>query len=66
MATNLQITDHLLAEAQRVGRFRTKKETVNQALTEFVQRREQVRVLELFGKMDLHPDYDPKKLRTKR
>jgi Arc/MetJ family transcription regulator len=66
MATNLQINDHLLAEAQRVGRFRTKKETVNQALTEFVQRREQVRVLELFGKVDLHPDYDPKKLRTKR
>lgn len=66
MATNLQINDQLLAEAQRVGRFRTKKETVNQALTEFVQRREQVRVLELFGKMDLHPDYDPKKLRTKR
>ena len=30
MATNLQIDDQLLAEAQRVGGFRTKKETVKQ------------------------------------
>ena len=66
MATNLQIDDRLLAEAQRVGRFRTKKETVNQALADFVKRREQVRVIELFGKVDLHPGFSPKEMREKR
>jgi hypothetical protein len=64
--TNLQIDDHLLAEAQRVGRFRTKKETVNQALADFVKRRQQVRVIELFGTVDMQPGFDPKELRTKR
>lgn len=66
MATNLQIDDRLLALAQRVGGFRTKKETVNQALADFVKRREQSRVCQLFGTIDLHPDFSPKDLRAKR
>jgi Arc/MetJ family transcription regulator len=66
MATNLQIDDELLAAAQQVGGFKTKKETVNQALADFVKRRGQVRVRELFGKMDLHPGFNPKELRAKR
>ncbi|MFM8358448.1 MAG: type II toxin-antitoxin system VapB family antitoxin [Verrucomicrobiota bacterium] len=66
MATNLQIDDRLLALAQRVGGFRTKKETVNQALADFVKRREQSRVSRLFGTIDLHPDFSPKDLRAKR
>lgn len=66
MPTNLQIDDQLLAEAQRVGRFRTKKETVNQALADFVKRREQVRMIDLFGTIDMHPGFSPKELRAKR
>lgn len=38
MATNLAIDDGLLERARRVGKLRTKKETVTQALTEFIQR----------------------------
>ena len=49
MPSNLAIDDKLLAEAQRVGRHKTKKETVSAALSEYVARRKQLRILELFG-----------------
>ena len=49
MPTNLQIDDSLLAKAQQVGGFRTKKETVNNALKEFVRRRQQKDIASLFG-----------------
>ncbi|MCZ6621538.1 MAG: type II toxin-antitoxin system VapB family antitoxin, partial [Deltaproteobacteria bacterium] len=39
MATNLAINDKLLEEARRVGKLRTKKETVTKALEEFIERR---------------------------
>ena len=60
MATNLAIDDQLLDEALRVGGQRTKKDTVTQALQEFVQRRKQARILDLFGKVDFDPKYDHK------
>ena len=49
MATNLAIDDNLLVSAQKIAGIKTKKETVNQALKEFVQRRRQEEVIELFG-----------------
>lgn len=66
MPTNLQIDDRLLARAQKVGGFRTKKETVNEALAEFLHRREQRAIADLFGKVDFTSDFDYKKLRAKR
>ena len=66
MPTNLQIDDTLLAKAQHVGGFRTKKETVNNALKEFVRRRQQKDVASLFGTIDFAPDFNHKKLRAKR
>ena len=60
MATNLSIDADLLEEALRIGRFSTKKETVNQALTEFVQRRRQREITSLFGKLPPDADYDYK------
>ncbi len=65
MPTNLAIDDNLLVEAQRVGGHRTKKDTVNEALREYVQRRRQVKVLELFGKMDYDATFDYKKQRRR-
>ena len=65
MATNLAIDDRLLDEALRVGGQRTKKDTVNQALEEYVQRRKQARILDLFGKVDLDPSYDYKRQRRR-
>lgn len=66
MATVPQVDDALLAAAQQAGGFKTKRETVNQALADYVRRRGQVRMRELFGKIDLHPGFDPRKLREKR
>lgn len=66
MPTNLQIDDRLLAKAKRIGGFRTKKDAVNHALSEFVRRREQRDIADLFGTVDFAPDFDHKKLRAKR
>jgi Arc/MetJ family transcription regulator len=64
--TNLAIDDSLIAEAQRLGRHRTKKETVTAALDEYVQRRKQQRILSLFGTIDYNETYDYKRERRKR
>lgn len=63
MATNLAINDELLSLAQKISGFKTKKETVNTALKEFVQRRRQQEVGELFGTIEYDRTYDYKKLR---
>lgn len=63
MATNLAIDDHLLEEAQRIGGHRTKKATVTEALQEYIQRRKQARILELFGKIQFDAKYNYKKQR---
>jgi Arc/MetJ family transcription regulator len=61
MATNLAIDPNLLNEALLVGGLATKKDTVNQALTEYVQRRKQQEVTKLFGTLPCDEDYDYKK-----
>jgi Arc/MetJ family transcription regulator len=65
MATNLAIDDRLLEEALQIGGQTTKKETVTQALLEYVQRRKQARILDLFGKVDFDPKYDHKRQRRR-
>jgi len=65
MPTNLAIDDALLGEAQKVGGHRTKKDTVNEALREYIQRRRQAKVVELFGKIDFDSSYDYKKQRRR-
>ena len=66
MPSNLAIDDKLLAEAQRAGRHRTKKETVTAALTEYVAKRKQRRILSLFGTIDYDPKYDYKRERERK
>jgi Arc/MetJ family transcription regulator len=65
MATNLAIDDALLTEAQEVGGHRTKKATVTEALQEYIQRRKQAKIVELFGTVEFDPGYDYKKQRRK-
>ena len=65
MATNLAIEDELLARALEVGGEKTKKATVNKALREFVARREQQRILELFGTLEWDEDFDYKRERAR-
>ncbi len=66
MATNLAIDPDLLDRALAVSGAKTKKAAVTRALEEFIARREQRRLLELFGNVDWDPDYDYKAARSRR
>jgi hypothetical protein len=60
MTTNLAIDEHLIAEARKLEHHRTKKDAVNAALAEYIQRRRQRDILSLFGKIDYDNGYDYK------
>jgi len=66
MSTNLAIDDKLIEEAKAIGRHQTKKAVVTEALMEYIQRRKQLEILELFGKIDFDEDYNYKNLRTNK
>ena len=66
MATNLALDPDLLERALAVSGEPTKKAAVTKALREFIARREQRRVRELFGKLDWDPRYDYKTGRSRR
>ena len=67
MATNnIAIDPELLNKASEMGGEKTKEATVNRALREFIARREQELLLELFGKLDWDEDYDYKLERTRQ
>jgi len=55
MVTNLALDDNLIAEAMRIGGHRTKIAAVTHALTEYIERRKQRAIIDLFGKIDLPP-----------
>jgi len=63
--SNLAIDDELLNQALRVGGRRTKRETVNEALAEYIQRRKRRRFARLFGTIDFRSDWDYKKARNR-
>lgn len=65
MATNLSIDPKLLDKALQLGGEKTKKATVNRALQEFIARREQKRLLELFGQLDWDHEFDYKRERAR-
>lgn len=65
MATNLAIDNNLLVIAQDIAGIKTKKDTVNLALKEFVQRRTQGEIIDLFGSVEYDDDYDYKKMRDR-
>jgi Arc/MetJ family transcription regulator len=58
MATNLALDDSLIEEARQLGGLRTKKDVVTQALQEYIQRRKQLKLLDLFGTVDFAEDFD--------
>ena len=66
MPTNLAIDDDLIDEARRIGQHKTKKAAVTAALREYIQRRTQLRILELFGTVDYDAQYDYMAERRKR
>jgi Arc/MetJ family transcription regulator len=65
MPTNLAIDPDLLERALAVSGEKTKKAAVTRALKEFISRREQKRLLDLFASLDWDPDYDYKSERSR-
>jgi hypothetical protein len=66
MATNLAIDDNLILEAQKIGGHKTKKSAVTEALKEYILRRKQLEIIQLFGKVDYDEDYDYKAGRMRK
>ncbi len=65
MATNLFLDRELLEKALEVSGEKTKKAAVTKALKEFISRREQQRILELFGSLEWDDEYNYKKERSR-
>ena len=65
MATNLSIDPELIERALELSGEKTKKAAVTRALKEFIARREQKKLLSLFGKLTWDPDYDYKRERSR-
>jgi Arc/MetJ family transcription regulator len=53
MRTTLTINEDLLDEAKTLSGAKTKKETIEKALKEFIKRRKSRRLLDLEGKIEL-------------
>jgi hypothetical protein len=65
MATNLAISPDLLERAVELSGSKTKTAAVTLALREFIARREQRRLLELFGSLEWDPAFDYKAERSR-
>jgi len=66
MVTNLALDQNLLEHAYRVSGESTRKAAVTKALQEFIARREQRGMVELFGKLDWDTSFDQKAERTSK
>ena len=64
--TNLSIDSALISQALEVSGERMKKPAVTKALEEFIARRRQKRVLELFGTLEWDAGYDCKAERQRK
>jgi Arc/MetJ family transcription regulator len=65
MATNLALDPELLDHVLELSGESTKKAAVTLALKEFVARREQRKVTDLFGKLDWDASFDYKAERSR-
>lgn len=65
MATNLDLDPELVERALAVSGEATKRAAVTSALREFIARREQKRLLELFAQLDWDADYNYKQERSR-
>ena len=64
MATNLALDDTLIEEAKVLGKHKTKKAVVTEALHEYIQRRKQLEILELFNTVVFDNNFDYKQQRA--
>jgi len=66
MATNLSIDPKLIEDALKLSGERTKRAAVTRALEEFIARRRQKRIRDLFGKLEWDQTFDYKAERSRR
>ena len=66
MTTNIAINNTLLNNALRIGEYKSKKDTINAALQEFIQRRQIEDVIALFGTIEFDENYDYKAMRNRK
>ncbi len=66
MPTNLALDPELLDRALALSGEKTKKAAVTRALKEFIARREQKKLLRLFGSLEWDPSFDYKAERSRR
>jgi Arc/MetJ family transcription regulator len=64
MLTNIEIDDYLIEEACQFGGQLTADEVATQALQEYVKRRKQLKLLDLFGAVEYYDSYNSKEQRT--
>lgn len=65
MATNLAIDPELIERALEISGERTKKAAVTKALQEYIARREQKQLAQLFGSLEWDGGYDYKTERSR-
>jgi hypothetical protein len=65
MATNLALDPKLLDQVLELSGEPTKRAAVTLALKEFIARREQKKITELFGKLDWDASFDYKAERSR-
>ncbi len=63
--TTLTIDDSLIQEAQIIGNQPSKQAVVAEALREYIARRKQLQIVELFGTIEYEADYDYKEQRQR-
>jgi Bacterial antitoxin of type II TA system, VapB len=66
MITHLEIDENLLKQALALSDSLTENQLISEALREYIQRRQQQKVLDLFGTIDYEEDYDYKQQRQVR
>jgi len=65
VATNIDIDKVLIEEAMKIGGHTTKRAVVIEALQEYIQKRTQLDIIEMFGTIPYDEDYDYKEQRNR-
>ena len=60
---DIKVDESLLTEASGLGEHQTQRAIVEEALREYIQRRERLKIMDLFGSIDFDPEYDYKRQR---
>ncbi len=65
MATNLALDDKLIGKAKKLGKHRSKREAVTQALDEYIRHLQQQAILAEYGTVEYESAYDYKRQRKR-